>query len=172
MSHTGRVTPVGRASLVAAFAAGVLAAGGCSSSAVNCAHALCPSVAPELTYVTTINGQSASIPNDGHAPSFRVRPGEHLVITVAVTVPRHVRVAALWLGISTGPEGFGPTGPANLHPILAHSRQPLPAGRHTFRLRWRIPERRSGTSLLLVSAWSGHPPPADVVGPIAELILT
>jgi len=120
----------------------------------------------------TVNGQSASIPRDGHGPRFRVRPGGQLEMRVEVTVPSHVRVTALWLGISTGPEGFGPTGPVNLHPILAHSRQPLSAGPHTFGLRWRIPERRSGTSLLLTAAWSSHPPSAEVVRPIAQLILT
>jgi len=162
--------PVLRASLAAAFLAGALAAGGCSS-AVSCAHASCPAVAPQLTYLMTINGRSISIPKDGHAPRFRVRSGERLLITIAVTVPRHVRVTALWLGIATGPEGFGPNGPVNMHPILAHARQPLSAGPHAFGLRWRIPERDSGTSLLLVSAWSSHSPPADVVRPIAQLIL-
>ena len=39
---------------------------------------------------------------DGHVPSYRVRPGEHLVMRIAVTVPKHVKITALWFGISAG----------------------------------------------------------------------
>jgi hypothetical protein len=162
---------VGRIGPVAALVVGAFSAGGCSSS-LSCASTPCPEVGPRLGYVMTVNGWSASIPKDDNLPSFRIRPGEHLVMRVAVTVPRHVTVTALWLGISTAPEGFGPKGPINLHPVLARSRQPLSAGSHAFGLRWRVPQRRPGASLLLVSAWSGQPPPADVAGAIAQLVLT
>lgn len=105
-------------------------------------------------------------------PTYRVRPGEHLLMRVAVTVPAHVRVTALWLGIDAGALGMGPEDrPVGMHPILAHSRQPLSAGVHTFGLRWRVPRHLppSGLNLYLSSAWSSHQPPASVSGAIAVL---
>ena len=42
---------------------------------------------------------------------------------------------------------------------------------HTFGLSWRIPHRRTGTSLYLTYAWSSRQPDADVEGPIATLTL-
>ena len=91
---------------------------------------------------------------------------------VAVTVPKHVKITALWFGISTGTWGSGPDdNPAGMNPILAHYRQVLSAGSHMFGLRWRVPRRRSGASLYLIYAWSSHQPPASVSGPIATLAL-
>ena len=49
-----------------------------------------------------------------------------------------------------------------MNPILAHYRQPLSAGSHTFGLRWRVPHRRSGAGLYLVFAWSSHQPPTRI----------
>jgi hypothetical protein len=131
-----------------------------------------PPPLPRLTYVMTINGKSVSFPRNGTTPSYHVHPGEHLLMTVAVTVPRHLRITALWLGISTGIWGNGPEGrPTGMHPILAHTRQPLSAGVHTFGLRWRIPEHPSGSSFFLGNAWTSSHPPAAVEGPIVELAL-
>ena len=56
-------------------------------------------------------------------PSYRVRPGEDLVMRIAVTVPKHVRVTALWLGVSQGTWGNGPKGPIGMSPVLAKLRQ-------------------------------------------------
>jgi len=123
-------------------------------------------------FTPSVNGKPAAPRNDGHVPSYRVRPGETLVIRVAVTVPEHLAVTALWLGISQGTWGNGPNGPVGMNPVLAHDRQPLPTGSRTFRLRWRVPQRRPGASLYLIFAWSSRQPPASVSGPVAQLILT
>lgn len=109
---------------------------------------------------------------DGHVPSYRVRSGEDLVMRVAVAVPKHVRLVALWFGVSTGTWGTGPNGhPTGMSPILAHYAEPLPTGSHTFGLRWRIPRLHKGASLLLTFAWSSHQPPASVSGPFAHLVV-
>jgi hypothetical protein len=122
----------------------------------------------------TINGQSVSFPQNGTAPSYHVRPGEDLVMTVAVTVPHHLRITAPWLGISTGTWGSGPKGRpigGMHHPILAHPRHPLSPGVHTYGLRWRTPEHSSSGSFFLVNGWTSRHPPAAVAGPIVELTL-
>jgi len=122
----------------------------------------------EVTFIPTIDGKSAVLRKYGHVPSYRVRPGEYLVVRVAVTVPKHVRVTALWFGISTGILGGGPNDTGRMHPILAHYRQPLSAGSHTFGLRWRIPARHSG-ALYLATAWSSHHPLATVAQAIRHV---
>ncbi len=124
-----------------------------------------PPPQPRLTYVVTINGRSASFPGHPPLPSYHVRPGEHLVIRVAVTVPEHLRLTALWLRISTATWGNGPgSRPTGMKPG-----QPLSAGVHTFGLRWRVPGSQSRGSLYLVSGWSSHQPPASTAGAIAVL---
>jgi hypothetical protein len=145
----------------------------CASPASGCPPgASCPPPPPpKVTFATTINGRYTPRPKDGAPPSYHVRPGEYLLMRVAVTVPRHVRVTALWFGISVGSWGWGPKGPTGMNPILAHTRQPLSAGEHTFGLRWRIPAGRSGASLYLVTNWSSHQPPASVARAIATLAL-
>ena len=90
---------------------------------------------------------------------------------IAVTVPRHVTITALWFGISTGTWGDGPNGPIGMNPVLAHYTLPLSAGSHTFGLTWRIPRRRAGTRLYLSYGWSSRQPDADAEGPIATLTL-
>lgn len=55
------------------------------------------------------NHQTGVLRKDGHVPSYRVRPGEHLIMNVVVTVPKHITLAALWLGISEGTWGTGRT---------------------------------------------------------------
>jgi|SRR5262249_28735541 len=163
--------PLLRASLVAALAVGVLAAGGCSSDPRCPPDASCPATAPRVAFIPTINGVSFAPRKDGHVPRYRVRPGEHLVMHVAVTVPTHVTITALWFGISTGTWGGGPNGPTGMSPILAHYTLPLSAGSHTFGLDWRIPHRRPSISLYLTYAWSSHQPDASVSGPVATLSL-
>lgn len=136
-----------------------------------------PPPLPRLTYAMTINGKPVSFPRNGTTPSYHVHPGEHLLMTVAVTVPQHLRITALWLGISTGIWGNGPKGhPTGMHPILAHTRQPLSTGVRTFGLRWRIPEhpyrgRFWPVGFFLVNAWTSSHPPAAVAGPVVELAL-
>lgn len=133
----------------------------------------CPApLLPRLTYVTTINGRSASFPDRPPLPRYHVRPGEHLLMTVAVTLPSRLKITALWLGISSGTWGNGPGGrPTGMKPILAHSDHPLSAGVHTFGLRWRVPGGQPGGSLYLVSAWSSRQPPASTAGAIAVLVV-
>lgn len=55
-----------------------------------------------------------------------------------------------------------------MNPILVHHSQPLTPGQHTFKFRWRTPQRRSPTSLYLTFAWSS--PDANVSGPVAQLL--
>jgi hypothetical protein len=159
-----------RASLAAALMSGLVLAGGCSSSPRCPSGASCPMVMPRVTFTPTVNGQPAVLKN-GRPPRYHVRLGERLVVRVAVTVPRHLTVTALWFGISTGTLGGGPNGTGSMHPILAHYRQLLSAGTHTFGLRWRVPKGRSGTSLYLVTAWSGPPPPGTSGQAVAQLTL-
>ena len=167
--RTGDVCLVLRTGLVAALVAGVLAAGGCSPSPRCPANAPCPAIPLRVTFTSVINGKPAAA---GHGSSYRVRPGEQLVMRVVVTVPDHVKITALWFGISTGTWGSGRGGnPIGMHPILAHYRQPLPPGSHTFGLRWRVSRHRSADSLILIYSWTSHQPPASVSGPIATLTL-
>jgi hypothetical protein len=130
-----------------------------------------PPPLPRLAYVITINRHSAAYAGQGGAqPRYHIRPGEHLQMTVSVTVPSHLRLTALWLGISHGTWGTGPRGrPTGMNPILAHSRQPLSTGMHTFRLHWHVPGGQPGGSLYLVSDWSSQQPPVGTAGAIAVL---
>jgi hypothetical protein len=131
--------------------------------------ASCPAIVPDVTFTAAINGTSGAIGNDGYAPRYQVRPDEYLAIRVAVTVPDHVKVTALWFGISDGSYGDGPEGPTGMNPILTHYSQPLSAGSYMFGFWWRIPQRRPGASLYLAFAWSSYC--ASVQGPVAQLIL-
>ena len=78
-----------------------------------------PAIAPRVAFIPAVNGVSFAPRTDGHVPRFRVRPGEHLVFRVAVTVPRNVTITALWFGISTGAWGGGPNGLTGMNPVLA-----------------------------------------------------
>jgi hypothetical protein len=170
--HAGVARLILRIGPIVALLAGVLAATGCSSPSGCPPGAPCPETMLRVMFTPVINGKSAAPRKDGHVPSYRVRPGEQLAMTVAVTVPRHLTITQLWFGISTGIVGGGPNGTGSMHPILAHYRQPLSAGTHTIGLRWRIPQRRSGTSLYLVTAWSGQPSPGNVAQSVAQLTLS
>jgi hypothetical protein len=122
----------------------------------------------ESTFQPVGHWQLVAYP-DGTAPSYPVHSGERLLMTVAVTVPRHVRLTKLWLGISRYNWSNGPDArPVGVHPILVHS-APLSAGRHAFGLRWRVPEHPSVRSFFVVLAWSSRRPPAGLGAAIAEL---
>jgi hypothetical protein len=124
-----------------------------------------------LSLTMAVNGQSRheTWPHDASRPisRFVIAPGRHLSITVDVNVPAHARVNGLWLGINKGSLGYlRGHRPIGMHPILAHSRQTLTAGSHTFRMRWTAPAGlRRG--LYLAVAWSTGD--MDVSGTIAEL---
>jgi hypothetical protein len=162
---------VQRATLLAAAALlSLFAAEGCSSPSRCPPGASCPSPPlPRLTYALTINGRPVPVARSGVAPRVHVQPGQHVLIKVAVTLPRNIKITALWLGISAGPFGFSQEHrPANLNPILARAHEPLTGGPHTFTLHWRIPRHRHGP-LLLMSDWSSPHPSQEVAGPIAWL---
>lgn len=160
-----------RAGLGIALVVGALAAGGCAASPRCPPGASCPATGPRVAFAPAVNGVAFAPRKDGHAPRFRVRPGERLMIRVVVTVPRHVTLTALWFGISAGTWGIGPDGPTGMTPVLAHYALPLSAGSHTFGLTWRVPRRRAGGSVVLTYAWSSHQPDASATGPIAMLAL-
>jgi hypothetical protein len=161
-----------RTGLAAALVAGVFAVAGCSSPSRCPPGAPRPAIVPRVMFIPIVHGKPAVLRKDGHVPSYRVRSGEYLVIRVAVVVPKHVKITALWFGVSTGTWGTGPQGhPTGMNPILAHYAQPLPAGSHTFGLRWRIPRLRASASRMLTFAWSSSQPSASVTGPFAQLVV-
>jgi hypothetical protein len=107
-----------------------------------------------LSFKVAVNGQSQASPGNGSPPRFTVTPGEGLRINIEATVPAHLRVTALWLGISAGVIGASD----NLQPILAHISTPLGPGSHMFQLRWTVPSGlRSGTLRYVAADWEiGH----------------
>jgi hypothetical protein len=132
-----------------------------------------PGVVPfSLSFTVRVNGQSGMHPQGRRIPRFAVTPGEHLRISIGVTVPAHARVTtltprvtALWLGVSRGVIGT----PSDMRPILAHTRKPLTPGLHTFRLRWTVPTGLPrGTTRYLVANWEAKQ--ASVAQIIAELV--
>jgi hypothetical protein len=142
------------------------------TSATPVAH---PPVGPfRLSFTVAVNGQSQVFPRNGPPPSFTVTPGEYLRIQVGVTVPAHAKVTTLWLGITQGSltsPGRNGQRPADMHPVLAHTRQPLTPGLHTFGLTLTMPAQlHSGTSPLLVAAWTTKQDDASVAQPVAELV--
>ncbi len=126
-----------------------------------------PGVVPfSLSFTVRVNGQSAMHPRGRQVPRFAVTPGEHLRISIGVTVPPHARVIALWLGISRGVIGT----PSDMRPILVRTRKPLNPGLHTFRLRWTPPTGLPrGTTRYLVANWEAKQ--ASVAQFIAELVM-
>jgi hypothetical protein len=124
-----------------------------------------------LAFTVALNGQSRIFPENGPAPSFTVAPGEQLRIHVGVLVPDHAKVTTLWLGIDKDmvPPGRNGQRPLGMHPVLAHSRQPLTHGLHTFRLTLTVPAQlHRGT--FLVAAWTTKREDASVAQPVAELV--
>lgn len=125
---------------------------------------------PGLSYTVTANGQTRAVATGTALPLFTITPGENLRIKVGVTVPAHVRVTALWLGISKGSWGIGPNGPTGINPILAHIRKSLGPGTYSFRLRWTVPAGlRPRTNRYLATAWSfREAPTGEVARAIAD----
>ena len=170
-SYPAGMRAVIRASLVAAVLAGVLAAGGCSSSPRCPADASCPAAGLfRVTFTVTVNGRPSS--PSRNLPRLNVRAGL-VVINVEVSVPGRARVSALWLGISTGTVGGSPDGPTGIDLVLVHSRQVLTAGSHSFRLRWRAPAKtRPGSRRYLAAAWASRQRPGfSEEQLIAQLVL-
>jgi hypothetical protein len=126
---------------------------------------------PGLRFALTFNGRPVPYPDNGTIPRYYIRPGEHLLMTVAVTVPKHLLITGLWLGVAKSSGSNTPNGRhAGVHPIVVISR-PLSAGVHAFSLSWRVPEHRTFSSFFLVLAWASRQPPAGIAGAIAELAL-
>lgn len=129
-----------------------------------------PLPAPALSYTVTVNGQTEA----HRPPGYVITPGEDPAITVDVTVPAHVTVTSLWLGITDGVLSPGPDGPANMSPILAaRTGTRLLPGVHRFRLHWVVPSGpHPGASRQLSAEWAwagGLWPPGTAEGIIAEL---
>ncbi len=98
-------------------------------------------------------------------PTFHVHPGERLVMTVVVSVPRRARITQLWLGICRNTNW-----PLDMNPTLASVQRPLMAGAHTFGLHWRVPERRTPAALYLCTSWgTDQPTPVGAARAIAVL---
>lgn len=125
----------------------------------------------ELSYVVTVNGQAQLIPGRTQ-PRYVITPGENLTMTVDVTIPPHITLTGLWLGITNGVLTPRPTGPADMSPILARTRAPLGPGRHRFGMHWVAPTAlRAGTDrqLSVEWAWSNQAGPAAAERIVAEL---
>jgi hypothetical protein len=139
-------------------------------------RAAAPAIAPfRLLFSVAVNDQSRVFPGKGPLPSFAVTPGESLRLRIGVTVPAHATVTTLWLGITGGVVGSpGQHGqrPAGMRTVLAHTRNPLTPGLHTFRLEWTVPAgfRHAVTPLLLAAAWAAHQQDARVGQPVAGLV--
>jgi hypothetical protein len=118
-------------------------------------------------FALNFNGRPVPYPDNGTILRYHAHPGEHLVITVTMTVPRHLLITQLRLGISPNSWSNGPNG---AHPMKVYSR-PLSAGVHAISLSWRVPESPTGRNFYLVLAWSSRHPPAGLAGAIAELPL-
>jgi hypothetical protein len=75
-----------------------------------------------------------------------------------VTVPAHVTLTGLWLGITNDLLTFRdlPDGSPDMNPILvARTRTPLGPGAHRFQLHWTVPaELRPGDSRQLSAGWA------------------
>lgn len=126
----------------------------------------------ELSYVVTVNGQTQRI-SGPTPPGYVITPGENLTMIVDVTIPPHIALTGLWLGITNGVLTPRPTGPADMSPILAAStRAPLGPGRHRFGMHWVVPTAlRPGTDrqLSVEWAWSNQAGPALAERIVAEL---
>ncbi len=112
---------------------------------------------PELSYVVTVNGQTQRHPAGALTlPRYVIAPREDLTITVEVTVPAHVTLTGLWLGITNGMLTSRPDGSPDMSPILAaRTRAPLGPGVYQFRLHWAVPAGlRPGTSRQLSVQWA------------------
>jgi hypothetical protein len=122
--------------------------------------------APRLAYTIIVKGETQELPARGSAPPrIVVSPGEDLSLTVDVTVPEHVTVTDLWLGITDGVL----SGHANMSPLLAASTDTtLNPGAHRFTLRWVVPaDLRPGAGRQLSAQWAW---PGQVPGAAQRII--
>jgi len=110
---------------------------------------------PRVTFATSINGGPAALAGDLTVPTFHVRPGQRLVMSVAATVPGHAKVTTLWLGICRDRNDLNSHGYVDMNPTLASAHRPLLAGRHTFGFGWRLPKPRLAATVYLCAYWSG-----------------
>ena len=164
--RTGVIAAVSVAAVASAVAI-LLTRGGTSQPIISTPGSL----PPDLSYTVTANGQTRAVATGTALPLFTITPGENLRIKVGVTIPAHVRVTALWLGISKGSWGSGPNGPTGInYPMLAHTRKSLGPGSYSFRLRWTVPAGlRPGTIRYLATAWSfREAPTGEVARAIAD----
>ena len=169
----GRIAVIAAAGLAAVLTLAVtlpMTLGGGKPAGLTAA----PSLAPSLHFKVSANGHHRY----HRAHTFSVRPGESLMIDVELTVPEHVTISHLWLGISTGTYGFtrakGTYGNAGIRPIgirqmLASTATGLSAGRHTFQLRWTVPESQA-TKVQLAGDWAFTMQGPPFEGDVAELI--
>jgi hypothetical protein len=158
----------GAAAAAAAVAVAVPVA--LSGSSQQPSVSLPPPPVPSPSYTVTVNGQTEV----HRQPRYVISPGEDLAITVDVTVPAHVTVTGLWLGITNGVLSPRPDGPASMSPILAaRTGTRLLPGVHRFRLHWVVPGGlRPGASRQLSAEWAwagGQWPPGSAEGIIAGL---
>lgn len=161
------VAAVAGAGAVAAIAVAVpIALGGTSKPVISNPVPL----TPEPVFTVAVNGQA----QPRRQPRFVITPAEGLTITVDVTVPAHVTVTALWLGITNGMLSPRPDGPASMSPVLAaRTGTRLLPGVHRFTLHWVTPGGlRPGSSRQLSAAWAwpdGLRPAGEAEGIIAVL---
>lgn len=133
---------------------------------------IAPPIPPTpLSFRVLVNGQSRreTVPRVAGAsePRFVIAAGQEMKITVDVTVPGHVRVTRLWIGVAKGSYAIG-SRPSGLRPILAHSTKPLTRGSHIFTFHWAAPEGMRGINL--VAAWTVGD--STVAPTIAEIIVS
>ena len=137
--HTDAVNRVLRTALIPVISSGMLAAAGCSAQPACAATAACPAPpTPPLTFAISINGHSALHARIGRLVRYHVRPGQELLVAVAVNVPRHLTLTGLWLGISTGTIGNDPEGRpvgnspgSGIRPVATRCGRPLPVRKPT-----------------------------------------
>jgi hypothetical protein len=164
-----RVVTAAAGGAVAAVAAVAipLAVSGTSQPAANQ-----PAGPVALSYVVTVNGQTQLSPG-GTRPRYLITPGENLTMTVDVTIPPHITLTGLWLGITNDVLAPRSTGPADMSPILvASTRAPLGPGQHRFGMHWVVPAALlPGTDrqLSVEWAWSNQAGPAIAERIVAEL---
>jgi hypothetical protein len=128
---------------------------------------------PGFSYQVTVDGQSGSsvFPDSPSVPSFTVKPGQDLTVTLDVTVPPVKGVTDLSVGLIGAPSAAGgPGGPG----IQAPSNdivqpQPLSPGTHEFVLSWpgSASELTPGTVWTLFM--SAGTPDSGYGGPIATV---
>jgi hypothetical protein len=111
-------------------------------------------------FIVTAEGLQDVTPR-AEFPTFKVRPGSDLTLSVSIVVPRRTLIRQLWLGIGHAHEGGGPHGPTGVHPILLHNLGRLAPGRDDFTLSWRVPAK-IGDHTSLSASWQYDDVTAEV----------